>query len=279
MANHARLPLATHSLELKGAAASINALSGEKLVANWTPTTVRFVAFTHPATALPDASAMWNQVFGSPPQTYQMTPPQPNGPPVAGSIAQGTTTAGQTQLHVQFGRVDIAFPPSEGDPSTLPSLANLNAALAEGQKIVGRLGVSPVRLALVFEAHKNAQSISDANKMILAEVPAVNGIPDDAIDISFSINRRISSHAVEVNRLLRWSIGTAQFYQFQMVAGNNSATPFAVQELHFLQLSGDFNTVPMPNALPLPTSAVGELWSTLVEQAQNALSNGYASLT
>lgn len=244
-------------------------------MATWIPSTLRFVVFTHPGTALTDAATLWQQVFGSPPQTFQATPPLPGGPPVGGSLAQGNSAAGQVQIQVQVGRVDIVFPPFDGHPEELPKLPSFDACLAEGLRAVSRLSLAALRIGVNIEAQQKHDTPENANAALAADIPLLKEAPKDALDLTFALNRRVQMEDIEINRLLRWSVGSAQFFQFQMAPGTGSAMPFSVTEINFVQLLVDFNTVPLPHALPLPGSRLPGLWAALAHEANLALSDGY----
>lgn len=239
---------------------------------------VKLVAFTHPGIVLPDASALWNKLYGTPPQSFShFVEPIPNSPP--GTMAQGALTSGQGSLSVQMGKIEFTISPFEmGDPNSLPLIRDYKACLEEGLHAISKIDFSILRVAIVIEAIAECTNSVDAKKYLAKDIQLVANLPDDAIDISFSMNRRSQIGHVLINRLARWSIGLAQFYQFQVMPGSVAAAPVAVSEHHFAQLTVDINTAPLPSALPLPTSELPKIWEGLANEARTIISNGYAYL-
>ncbi|WP_295165485.1 hypothetical protein [uncultured Brevundimonas sp.] len=238
---------------------------------------IKFVAFTPPGPPLRDASALWTQMVGSAPQSFQTLMPPPGAPPIPGSIAQGALNSGQGALQVQFGRIEFTISPHDpGNPAVLPTLTSLESGLYDGLTAIKKFGQLAIRIGLMIEAYAQCESEEAANELVAADIPALSNIPTDALDLSFSINRRVKHGAIEINRIARWTTGSAQFVQFQMTPGHSAGSAYSMSQLHFAQLSADVNTVPLQGGLPLPLQEIDNLWEALAREARGVLSDGYA---
>lgn len=248
----------------------------------WAVTACKLVCMYHPTHSTVDASGMWHELFAAPPQTFQLVP-QPGHPAPTVTQAQGLTAFGGATLVVQPGRLELAITgtdPTPHDPASFGTVTEPALAVADAINRLAKLPQPMVRLGLVLEAAKPARTAEEANDILRAEVAPLGQLPAGTLDLQFGMNRRKMVESFEINRLIRWGIGTLQTFQFNVVGPGvvvgGSQAPFTVVEKHFANVVCDMNTVPLPGAAPLPPTSLPRLWTALAAEGEAALSNGYA---
>jgi hypothetical protein len=258
------------------------------MMSGWALMGCKFIAFFNPSHGSADASSIWHELYQAPPQTFQILQ-GPQGQSIPnGTQASGLTPVGAGTLTVQPGRLELGLAGVDANPSdpfSIATLGDAKAAMADGIKRMVKLSQAVVRIGVVGDAIHRAGDIDEANRILMQQVEPLNGVPAGSRDLSFTLNRPTSIEGLDVNRLGRWGIGSQQHFQFNMLAGAGAAMGmppgappggFSVVETHFANFTCDMNTVPLPNATPLPGVVLSKMWGALADEAVRALSNGYA---
>lgn len=233
---------------------------------------IKLIAFVPPLGAVSDASAMWTQLINQPPQTFNQLQ-SPNGP---STVAQGMIHGSPFALTVQMGRIELtALATEDGNPSKLPIVHNEDAVAQVALSIIQKLPFPLVRLAINWESTQQCDSAEQGLDLLKDAVPPLADVPKSATDTHFGLNVRTRRNETEINRLVKWSVGVAQFMQIQNVFGSAGSIPHVLSELHFVQVSADVNTVPAANGWPIPQSEVASLWGALYEEAKSVIAGGY----
>lgn len=233
---------------------------------------IKLIAFVPPSGTLSDASAMWNQLVSQPPQTFNHVQ-SPHGP---GTIAQGLINGYPFALTVQMGRIELtALAKEDGNPSKLPIVHEEEAVVQTGLSVIQKISLPILRLAINWESMIQCNDAEQSLDLLKKSVPLLAGVPKSATDTHFGLNVRTERGGAEINRLVKWSVGVAQFMQIQTVFGSPGALPHVLSELHFVQVTADVNTVPAPNGWPIPPSDVPTIWNAIYREAQSVITGGY----
>ena len=178
---------------------------------SWQVESLRATAFYNVGDTPRDVNRLWELLMHRQPDQFTSRPSE------GIHVAQGRFggSEGQLQCQIREGRVDWvlrAAPPApnrapeglliiDALAGVLPSFRDLGTRWLERSSAISRLAFGAV---LLFEV----SDINEANKRLLALLPAINLEPEDVADFLFRINRRRplnSGDRILCNRLSTWS--------------------------------------------------------------------------
>lgn len=239
----------------------------------WHADSVHAVTFFNPVGA-PDALQPWLRMFRDPPSSFNSN--GPNMPP--GATASGLIGAYQVTISANVGRLEVALSPPGTQNERPQGIVKVHEALDVLKGYAGQLldVISPVRLAIVANLARRADSAAQAAQALRQDLPPLNLVPEDATDLQLALNIRkdFANLGSEQNRLCRWSTGVQQIYTMQMTVG--AAEPsLALQEFHAEVWSVDVNTGAPSGATSNLTPAS---FAALADEASTIIRNGYEYL-
>ncbi|HEV2502311.1 MAG TPA: hypothetical protein VGV39_04515 [Mesorhizobium sp.] len=210
-----------------------------------------------------DVFRVWSALFGDSPDQMMKAPP--GAPP--GGHAFAVIEGIHTSVTVSPGRIECAVRGDGGENFSPPLIADRNQALARlmeaAHKLIDYLSDSQInRVALVSVLQNPVDSQPDAVSVFREETKiGANIAPDDALDLSFTVNRRVKlSNDVTVNRIFRCGTAIGQFVSVQV--DGTTATPSVIDfPSCFIHL--DLNNV----AQPMSGDQAKQLLSELVSEA------------
>jgi hypothetical protein len=200
------------------------------------------VIFVAPQSKQEDANVYWEMLFpGVLPNSVQR-----NGPNLQ-SIATGQIEQKLYAISVQVGRIDFSVsavragpPPKDG---TIPRIVDLAGQTIEIGQFMKRVAsnVAAIRLAIVPELSRTVSAGEEfaAMRQELRALP----LPAEGSDLTFSLNVRMTSGPIVLNRLLNWTAGHIGYLETPIVPGvPMPATPLLLSP--FIGLKIDVNTIP-----------------------------------
>jgi hypothetical protein len=222
-------------------------------MSSWDASSIQLVWFSQQTMTF-SAGEVFAKLFGAEPETIRnnrtLTPAAPFS-----SLASGAIVDGQGQVVISPGRVDVSITPPMTEAGDIIHIKNtpdvLSALVSSCSATVSVPDV--YRLALVTTLlSPPVASLSEASAAINERIG--KAVPfDDALDVQFQVNRRMTAHfdgATLVNRLLRFSVAVTQ--QFLVgVVGLGQQVPQAspTSESIGASLAIDLNNVPTGNML------------------------------
>lgn len=239
----------------------------------WLAESLHAVFFVNPAAASPDALQPWLRIFGSPPQSYQSSPP--GGPQTANS--QGLIGEYNVVISSQIGRTEVAVSsaPNQGDlPKGIEDYQTaLSTLKGYGSKLYPE---ATTRVALVANFSRIAKDAGEAEAFLRADVPLLSQLTLAASDVQFGLNIRkdVAELGTAQNRLVRWSTAVQQIYLMQVTMGSAEPT-MVVQEKHVELMTIDINSGNVSNPNELLTSKV---LHHFCDEAAQIVSGGYSYL-
>lgn len=173
------------------------------------------------ADQLPAAYALFHQVWGSDPESFQKAPN-----PLAPAIAQGKHGRMNVNCIVQPTRIDFTFSPEPPPEASLGlELIHDSAELAAGLRTV----IAGIRTNLILPISRvaiNAQFVSQApnhaqaNQVLTATMPPeYRPQLSGEVDFILQVNRPYPSHEVNgttMNSIIKWSVERLQVMTFSL---------------------------------------------------------------
>ncbi|WP_027162318.1 hypothetical protein [Mesorhizobium sp. WSM1293] len=231
------------------------------LMAEWSALNLQFVWFVADTTNLNPAQ-LFSDIVGSEPESVQSSKvPRPNNPFLG--VAEAQIEQLQYRLTIQPGRVDYFVQSAvemEFGPGLVEQPAALLAANADG---VRRPEIPALRLACVV----NLMNLEPSGAAATKTISGLTGNPfpfDDAADVSLQVNRPKLIDKTQINRLLRYSVGTFQFVRLELTPGMIQSAPTAMQTFA-ANAVGDFNTV--PSDVVFKGGELKPIWDILLNEA------------
>lgn len=245
------------------------------MVEGWESNLLQAVLFEPAPVAAPDAAAVWHSLFGTQPTSINR--PAPGGLPI--HTANGFVDGFQAAVQHQPGRLDLVLMPAPDEAAEQPLIADVNAALTKLSQHVEQLLSQRrvVRLAIVANLVKSAQSEDEARALTRASMPTIS-LPPNAVEIQISFNapRAIrTAPAVQMNRLCKW--GSIREQRMQMLMHpTGGATSFPVHVKDFAVWNIDVNTVAQPE--PFAPEYAVQIFDALYHEMLAIMKEGHQRL-
>jgi len=195
------------------------------------------------------ADGLYSTFFGMEPDNVSSRKPTMQDPTT--SIATGMIEQAVAEIRVQIARIDVVLSAPEvegiGEGTEYDSLISFSKYTRLMLDYLDRSAdaLPPcVRLALVGAVIWPADTLVEAQKLLLDRIEFSLPIASDTTDLSFSLNKRVmlDDRKTVLNRLLRYNCVETRIFQI-MQTGAIMPEPIS-QKTYGMHLTVDINTVP-----------------------------------